>query len=103
VTPPKTYKSSPKAPDACRARGFSIGGIEIQVLLLPSVEMYDPQKDKWFDLPDFPESISWFNVCSVSNAIIVTGGILEGNIVSKVWKFEGSSRTWISMPPMLNR
>jgi hypothetical protein len=31
----------------------------------------------------------------------VTGGILEGNIVSKVWKFEGSSRTWISMPPML--
>lgn len=89
----------PRPSTVAKEKMIVIGGINNYVN--KTVEMYDPLKDKWFDLPDFPENISWFNVCSVSNAIIVTGGILEGNIVSKVWKFEGSSRTWISMPPML--
>lgn len=89
----------PRPSTVAKEKMVVIGGINNYVNR--SVEMYDPLKDKWFDLPDLPDNISWFSVCNVSNSIIVTGGIQEGNIVSKVWKFEGRSRQWISMPPML--
>ncbi|XP_061181619.1 kelch-like protein 21 [Saccostrea echinata] len=66
-----------------------------------SMEMYDPQKDKWFDLPSFPKSVTSFSVCAVSNSIVVTGGILENRIISEVWKFDSVKRVWLEMPPLL--
>ncbi|XP_071181603.1 kelch-like protein 21 isoform X1 [Mytilus galloprovincialis] len=89
----------PRPSTVAKEKMVVIGGINNYVNR--TVEMYDPLKDKWFDLPDFPDNISWFSVCALSHSIIVTGGILEGNIVSKVWKFEGRTRAWIAMPPML--
>ncbi|XP_021363093.1 kelch-like protein 21 [Mizuhopecten yessoensis] len=65
------------------------------------VEMYDPQKDRWSDLPDFPKAVSWFSVCAVSNCIVVTGGILDARIIQNCWKFDSVKRTWIEIAPML--
>lgn len=66
-----------------------------------SVEMYDPQKEKWSDLPVFPKSATSYSVCAVSNSIVVTGGIFENRIISDVWKFDSVKRIWIEMPPLL--
>lgn len=66
-----------------------------------SVEMYDPQKEKWSDLPVFPKSATSYSVCAVSNSIVVMGGIFENRIISDVWKFDSVKRIWIEMPPLL--
>lgn len=66
-----------------------------------SVEMYDPQKEKWSDLPVFPKSATSYSVCAVCNSIVVTGGIFENRIISDVWKFDSVKRIWIEMPPLL--
>lgn len=59
-----------------------------------TVEMFDPQKDAWTLLPDFPKSVTWFTVSAVVNCIIVAGGILDGRIIDNVWKFDTGGREW---------
>ncbi|KAK3089663.1 hypothetical protein FSP39_005461 [Pinctada imbricata] len=66
-----------------------------------NVEMYDPVKEKWFDLPEFPKIIIHNSVSVVANSIIVTGGILENSIIPDVWKFDSVKRTWQSICSML--
>lgn len=65
------------------------------------VEMFDSQKDKWFDLPDFPKAVAWFSVCALSNSIIVTGGILDAKIIQNCWRFDSVKRTWTEILPLL--
>ncbi|XP_052776298.1 kelch-like protein 21 [Mya arenaria] len=59
-----------------------------------TVEMFDPQKDTWMSLPDFPKPVTWFSVSAVVNCIIVAGGITDGRIVNSVWKFDTLGREW---------
>jgi len=59
-----------------------------------TVEMFDPQKDTWTSLPDLPKPVTWFSVSAVVNCIIVAGGIIDGRIISGVWKFDTSGREW---------
>lgn len=75
-----------------------IGGLNNYVT--KSVEMYDPHKDKWFDLPDFPKAVTWFSVSALSNSIVVTGGILDGHIIPNVWRFDSLRRTWNEIDQM---
>jgi hypothetical protein len=77
-----------------------IGGLN--TYMLQSIEMYEPMKDKWCFLPDIPQSISWFSATALQNNIYVTGGIVDGHIVSTVWVFDSSNRTWAEGSPMLN-
>ncbi|XP_041357909.1 kelch-like protein 21 [Gigantopelta aegis] len=72
----------------------------INSYITKTIEMYDPQKEKWSWLPDFPQLISWFSVATVANSIFVTGGICDGHIVSEVWKFDVVKRKWTKMPSM---
>lgn len=69
---------------------------------IPSVEMYDPCKDKWHELPDLPVNLVWFSVTAVDNDIIVTGGMVDNKIVSRVWKFAALHRRWSEMKSMLS-
>lgn len=78
-----------------------LGGIPNDSYITSSVEMYDPHKEKWFSLPDFPERVMWCSVAVLSNCIYVAGGILDGHIISKVWKFDALERKWQTVAPML--
>ena len=70
--------------------------------ILQSVEMYDPQKDKWLTLPDLPQPVSWCAVAAVDNDIYVTGGIGDGQrLFANVWKFESAKRRWREVNPLL--
>lgn len=70
-------------------------------VVLPSVEMYDPHKDKWLPLPEIPCAVSWFSVTAFSNNIFVSGGIVDNKLVSTAWKFESAQRVWSEVAPML--
>lgn len=59
-----------------------------------TVEMFDPQKNTWLSLPDFPKPVTWFSVSAVVNCIIVAGGIADGRIIDSVWKFDTGGREW---------
>lgn len=59
-----------------------------------TVEMFDPQKDCWTSLSEFPKQVTWFSVSAVVNCIIVAGGILDGRIIDSVWKFDTGGREW---------
>ena len=66
-----------------------------------SVEMYEPNKDKWFPLPDIPKNVSWYSVCALENDIYVSGGIVDNQVIPTVWKFDSLQRTWMQMSDML--
>ena len=70
-------------------------------VVLHSVEMYDPHKDKWQPLPDIPCSVSWYSATALDNEIYITGGIVDNKIVSNVWKFDSANRKWSELPSML--
>ena len=79
---------------------ISMGGMcEEQVC--QSVEMYDPDKDKWQPLADLPSKVSHFSAAVLSNMIYVCGGLVESTSVPTVWGFEPNSRCWSSKPDML--
>lgn len=78
-----------------------IGGIPSDGYITCSVEMYDPHKERWFSLTDFPERVLWFSVAVLGNCIYVAGGILDGHIIAKVWKFDAIERKWQSVAAML--
>ncbi|GFO40755.1 kelch-like protein 21 [Plakobranchus ocellatus] len=66
-----------------------------------SVEMYDPYKEKWFSLQDFPQPTHWSSITVLNNCIYVAGGIVDGHIIDKVWKFDSVQRKWLAVSPML--
>lgn len=76
-----------------------VGGIDSYITR--TVEMFDPQKDKWLPLPDFPQPISRFSLAALSNCIYVSGGIGNGKIVADVWMFDAAKRKWQQQSPML--
>ncbi|XP_005101555.1 kelch-like protein 21 [Aplysia californica] len=78
-----------------------LGGLPYNSSLSCSVEMYDPHKEKWFNLADLPLRVTWCSIAVLNNSIYVAGGIHEGHIISKVWKFDAMERSWHSMSPML--
>ena len=68
---------------------------------IQSVEMYEPNKDKWFPLPDIPENVSLYSVCALENDIYVSGGIVDNQVIPSLWKFDSLQRTWMPMADML--
>ncbi|CAL1544804.1 unnamed protein product [Lymnaea stagnalis] len=78
-----------------------LGGRSTDSYVTCSVEMYDPHKDKWSNLADLPQGVTWFSVAVLANCIYVAGGILDNCIISKVWKFDAVDRKWYSVAPML--
>ena len=75
-----------------------VGGLNGYVT--KSVEMYDPLKDMWSFLPEFPKPVTWFSVSAVVNSIIVAGGILDGRIINNVWRFDSLRRVWHEITPL---
>lgn len=78
-----------------------VGGIDSINYIMQSVEMYDPQKDKWNSLPDIPQASAWFSIAALNNNIYVCGGYIDGHIVRDVWQFDSGKRRWSEMPPMV--
>jgi N-acetylneuraminic acid mutarotase len=79
-----------------------IGGIsQDSTFLTQTVEMYDPQRDRWLSLPEFPRLTGSFSATVLNNCIYVTGGIVDGSIVAHVWRFDACRRTWKEVQPML--
>ena len=70
-------------------------------VVLRSVEMYDPHKDKWHALPDIPCAVSWFSAAALDNTIYISGGIVDNKLVANVWKFDSAQRKWSEVAPML--
>lgn len=79
-----------------------IGGCCGNTHLMNTVEMFDPYKERWFSLVDFPiKGVLRCSVAVLANSIYVAGGIIEGQIISKVWRFDAVDRKWNSVAPML--
>lgn len=78
-----------------------VGGLNSYVT--KTVEMFDSRKGKWFPLPDFPKSVSWYSVSVLLNSIFVVGGILDGHIIANVWKFSSAKRAWTEVKSMLKQ
>ncbi len=70
-------------------------------VVLQCVEMYDPHKDKWHPLPDLPVTVSWYSVSAIGNTMFVSGGILDGQVINNVWKFDTVHREWSQVKPMV--
>jgi N-acetylneuraminic acid mutarotase len=70
-------------------------------VVLQSVEMYDSHKDKWHPLPDLPVPVSWYSVAALGNNMFVSGGILEGQVVNSLWRFESVHRDWSQVKGMV--
>ncbi|GFR75522.1 kelch-like protein 21 [Elysia marginata] len=78
-----------------------LGGLTNNMSCSHSVDMYDPYKDKWTTLQDFPLSSLWSSITVLNNCIYVAGGIVDGHIIDKVWKFDALQRKWVSVSSML--
>lgn len=93
---------TPRPSTVAREVVVIVGGITDTNSSSQSVEMYDSWKDRWFPLPDMPQSTSLFSVSALHNDIYVTGGI-TGNCITvpSVWKFESTKRVWTTSKPML--
>ena len=70
-------------------------------VVLRTVEMYDPHKDKWQALPDIPSTVSWFSVAALDNKIYISGGIVDNKLVPSVWRFDSMQRKWQQVASML--
>lgn len=67
-----------------------------------SVEMYEAHKNKWMYLAEsnFLHTL-YYSIASHQNAIYVTGGITDGQIVSTVNKFDAACKLWSDVTDML--
>ena len=79
-----------------------IGGIsQDTTYITQSVEMFDPQRNRWLTLPDLPQTICSFSALMFKNCIYVFGGILNNCIMANAWHFDTAKRCWKEIQPML--
>ncbi len=78
-----------------------VGGYSCNGVLLDSVEAYVPSKDCWQLLTALPTPVVSCGVAAVANDIYVSGGIVQDEIVSTVWRFVSVQQRWISAPSLM--
>lgn len=96
------YTIQPRPSTVAKEVIVCVGGLNsLFNYTVQSVEMYEPNKDKWFPLPDIPQNVSWYSVCALENDIYVSGGIIDNQVISSVWKFDSLQRSWMQVADML--
>ena len=97
----QTEAATPRPSTVAREVLVIVGGITENNQVTKSVDMYDPAKEKWSQLPDLQMDISWFSICALDNNLILSGGIKNNMILSVVLKFDSSKRSWTQGRSML--
>ena len=63
-----------------------------------AVQRFDPNADRWTQLPAAPGKVSDAAAAVVGGRLIVAGGESIGTVFSTVWAYDLVSSTWSTLP-----
>ena len=78
---------------------YAVGGRRLEVTSnTAAVQRFDPNADRWTQLPAAPGKVSDAAAAVVGGRLIVAGGESIGTVFSTVWAYDLVSSTWSTLP-----
>ena len=78
---------------------YAVGGRRLEVTAnTAAVQRFDPNTDRWTQLPAAPGPVSDCGVAIVSGQLIVVGGESIGTVFSTVRAYDLATSTWSTLP-----
>ena len=80
---------------------YAVGGRRLEVTSnTAAVQRFDPNADRWTQLPAAPGKVSDAGAAIVGGRLIVAGGESIGTVFNTVWAYDLASSTWTSLPKL---
>ena len=78
---------------------YAVGGRRLEVTSnTAAVQRFDPNADRWTQLPAAPGKVSDAAAAVVGGRLIVAGGESIGTVFNTVWAYDLVSSTWSTLP-----
>ena len=78
---------------------YAVGGRRLEVTSnTAAVQRFDPNADRWIQLPAAPGKVSDAGAAIIGGQLIVVGGESIGTVFSTVWAYDLASSTWSNLP-----
>ena len=78
---------------------YAVGGRRLEVTAnTAAVQRFDPNADRWIQLPAAPGKVSDAGAAIVGGQLIVVGGESIGTVFNTVWAYDLASSTWSNLP-----
>ena len=85
---------------------YLFGGFTEDLQASNQVDVYDPSADSWARLKDMPTGVTHLNPAQDGATIWFAGGFKgrhPGPVTTEVWKYDSSSDSWTTGPPLPER
>jgi len=78
---------------------YAVGGRSLEVTTnTAAVQRFDPNADRWTQLPAMPSKVSDSGVAIVGGRLIVVGGESTGTVFGTVRAYDPATSTWSNLP-----
>ena len=80
---------------------YAVGGRRLEVTAnTAALQRFDPNADRWAQLPAAPGKVSDSGVAIVGGRLIVVGGESIGTVFNTVWAYDLTAKTWSDLPTL---